>query len=138
MSWLTLDILSMAVVGALWGCTNPFIRKGSMEASTTSSAGSEGGTNSSFLIASLKSFLNVKVWLPYALNQSGSLVFYVLLANSNLSMAVPVCNAMALVFSFGTSFLLGEPIEKPLQTALGASLVLAGVTICVASQEEKS
>jgi hypothetical protein len=50
-------------------------------------------------------------------------------------MAVPVCNAMALVFSFGTSFLLGEPIEKPFLAALGASLVLAGVTICVSSQE---
>jgi Putative transmembrane family 234 len=130
-------VLSMIVVGALWGCTNPYIRKASVEAaSTASSRGFEESTNSSFLWPSLKAFLNVKVWLPFALNQSGSLVFYMLLAHSDLSMAVPVCNAMALVFSFGTSSLLGEPIEKPFQTALGASLVLAGVTICVSSQEE--
>jgi hypothetical protein len=57
--------------------------------------------------------------------------------HSGLSMAVPVWNAMAMiVFSFGTSSLLGEPMEKPLQTACGAPLALAGVTICVLSQEE--
>lgn len=139
MSFLTYDILSMILVGALWGCTNPLIRKGSVEASTSaSSAISAESTSTSFLSSSLRSFLNVKVWLPYVLNQSGSLVFYILLANSDLSMAVPVCNAMALVFSFTTSFLLGESIDKPFHTALGASLVLAGVTICVSSQESKS
>ena len=50
-------------------------------------------------------------------------------------MAVPICNAIALLFSFLTSSLLGEPIEKPFQTILGASLILIGVTICVSSQE---
>lgn len=138
MSFFTHDILSMILVGALWGCTNPLIRKGSVEASTSSSTISGESTSTSFLSSSLRSFLNVTVWLPYVLNQSGSLVFYILLANSNLSMAVPVCNAMALVFSFGTSFLLGEPIDKPFHTALGASLVLVGVTICVSSSQEST
>jgi hypothetical protein len=130
MDWISLDVLSMLLVGALWGCTNPLLRKGSSEAGRQP-------TDDSFLAASLKSFLNVRVWLPYALNQSGSIVFYVLLANSDISTAVPICNAMALLFSFATSSVLGEPIEKPLRTAVGAFLVLLGVTICVSSQEEE-
>ncbi|MGK3748709.1 MAG: drug/metabolite transporter (DMT)-like permease [Bacillariaceae sp.] len=142
------DFLSMVLVGVLWGCTNPLLRKGSEEVASSSSSSSSNliSTSSSknskserkytFLIEALKSFLNIKVWLPYVINQSGSVVFYILLANSNISMAVPICNAIALLFSFLTSSLLGEPIEKPFQTILGASLILIGVTICVSSQEE--
>eukprot|EP00536_Pseudo-nitzschia_multiseries_P004488 jgi/Psemu1/285134/fgenesh1_pg.74_\ len=141
MNELSLDFLSMLVVGALWGCTNPLLRKGSAEVESSSTNPPETSEDrnsqhdSSFLASSLKSFLNIKVWLPYVLNQSGSVVFYILLANSDISMAVPICNGMALLFSFLTSSLLGEPIEKPIQTAAGASLILIGVTICVSSSQ---
>lgn len=121
----------MVLVGALWGCTNPLLRKGSVEASLKNTS----KNTDSLLLSSLKSFLNIKVWLPYALNQSGSVVFYILLAKSDLSLAVPTCNALALLFSFVTSVALGEPIHSPFRTFLGASLVLVGVTICVSSQE---
>ena len=148
MNLFSVDFLSMILVGALWGCTNPLLRKGSVEAESSSSSpsspssknkskpgGKEG--DASFLKSALKSFIDIKVWLPYVINQSGSLVFYVLLATSDISMAVPICNAMALLFSFATSSLLGEPIANPLKTALGASLILLGVTICVSSQEQQ-
>ena len=79
----------------------------------------------------------MQLYVPFLLNQAGSVVFYFLLANSNISMAVPICNAFALVFSFLTSaFVTGEPNEKPIQIIVGASLILVGVTICVSSQEE--
>jgi len=143
MNLFSLDFLSMMVVGALWGCTNPLLRKGSVEVTTTSSlkdpknlGGKKETTDGSLLVSFLKSFLDIKVWLPYVLNQSGSLVFYVLLAKSDISTAVPICNAMALLFSFVTSSALGEPIKNPSRTALGASLILIGVTICVSSQQE--
>jgi hypothetical protein len=130
------DLMSMVLVGALWGCTNPLLRKGAVEAADTTNTSKTSAD--SFLRSSLRSFLNIKVWLPYALNQSGSIVFYILLANSDLSLAVPTCNALALLFSFVTSVLLGEPIEKPMQTFVGASLVLLGVTICVSTQESSA
>ena len=134
MEWLGKDRLmdfgSMLLVGALWGCTNPLLRKGSVEASATKTSKSD-----SFLRSSLKSFLNVRVWLPYVVNQCGSVVFYILLAKSELSLAVPTCNALALLFSFVTSVALGEPVHKPFQTILGASLVVLGVAICVSTQE---
>ena len=124
------DLASMILVGALWGCTNPLLRKGSVE--------TNAGKSESFLKSTLSSFLNARVWLPYLLNQSGSILFYILLANSDLSLAVPTCNALALLFSFVTSIALGEPVHKPFQTVLGASLVVLGVTICVSSQESST
>ena len=123
------DSLSMILVGALWGCTNPLLRKGSVEVEERSRIKHK----ESRLLASLNSFLNVRVWLPYVLNQSGSIVFYILLANSKLSLAVPICNALALLFSFLTSLVLGEPIQKPFRSFLGASLVVVGVTVCVST-----
>ena len=129
------DLASMVLVGALWGCTNPILRQGSVEAEKHRSARSS--SPKSFLQSSLMAFLNFRVWLPYLLNQSGSIVFYVLLANSDLSLAVPICNALALVFSFVTSGLLGESIDKPVRSFLGAALVLVGVTICVSSQGQE-
>jgi hypothetical protein len=142
MEWLDKDrvgdLASMLLVGALWGCTNPLLRKGAVEAEQQQQQqqGATNNTNASFLKSTLQAFFNFKVWLPYLLNQSGSIVFYILLANSDLSLAVPICNALALLFSFGTSALLGEPIDKPFRTFLGAALVLVGVTICVSAQQE--
>lgn len=126
----------MMVVGALWGCTNPLLRKGSVEVTAEATSG-KNDDKSSVLGTFLKSFLNLKVWLPYVLNQSGSLAFYVLLAKSDISTAVPICNAMALLFSFVTSWFLGEPIHNLPKTVLGAGLILVGVTICVSSQEQE-
>ena len=141
MNFFSQDFLSMILVGAFWGCTNPLLRKGTVEVTSSNdseNADQKSESEASFLASFLKAFLNIKVWLPYVLNQSGSLVFYILLAKSDISMAVPICNAMALLFSFVTSILLGEPIKNPLRTAVGASLILIGVTICVSSKEQEN
>ena len=151
MNWLSLDFVSMILVGLLWGCTNPFLRKGSVEVNKSAAAAAADNNNNNTDDDEHKKkkkktknpmtvwqvFRNMQLYVPFLLNQAGSLVFYFLLANSNISMAVPICNAFALVFSFLTSaFVTGEPIEKPIHIIVGASLILVGVTICVSSQEE--
>ena len=146
MNWLSLDFVSMILVGLLWGCTNPFLRKGSVEVNkSAAAAAAETNTNTDDdehkktknPMTVWQVFRNMQLYVPFLLNQAGSVVFYFLLANSNISMAVPICNAFALVFSFLTSaFVTGEPNEKPIQIIVGASLILVGVTICVSSQEE--
>ena len=125
------DSASMILVGALWGCTNPLLRKGAEEVEKNQPA------NASSLKVVLMTFLNLRVWLPYLLNQMGSIVFYVLLANSDLTLAVPICNSLAMLFSFLTSACLGETIDKPLRAFAGATLVLVGVTICVSAQDHE-
>mmetsp|Transcript_36111 Transcript_36111/g.79061 ORF Transcript_36111/g.79061 Transcript_36111/m.79061 type:complete len:158 (+) Transcript_36111:454-927(+) len=133
------DLLSAVLVGAVWGCTNPFLRRGSaanenvqseMHAETTPDA-----TEGNSIIQSLLRFKRVGVWLPYLLNQSGSILYYKLLATSDLSLSVPVCNALALVFSSATCFLLGEHVDRPITAILGSLLVTLGVAVCMASNE---
>ena len=124
------DLLSMVLVGAFWGCTNPLLRKGVVEVASINAS-------DSFLFASLKRFLNFRVWVPYLMNQCGSILFYILLSRSDLSVAVPTCNALALVFSCVTSFALGEPIHQPIRTIVGATMVVVGVTLCLAPQSPK-
>jgi drug/metabolite transporter (DMT)-like permease len=132
-----LETLSMILVGALWGCTNPLLRQGALDAEAVK--GTEEATTTGFfrsILAFLGKLRHVRVWLPYLLNQSGSLLYYVTLAQSNLSLAVPVCNALALVFSIVTSVFMGERMARPLATVAGAALVVAGVALCFVAEQE--
>ena len=113
----------MLLVGALWGCTNPLLRQGSLSVKKQQQQDKS---------TTLTRLLNLRLWLPYyLLNQCGSILFYVTLRQSDLTLAVPLCNALALVCSVLTSFALGEAIPQPIRTIVGAALVLMGVTICV-------
>ena len=130
------EIASLVLVGACWGCTNPLLRKGS--SGKPENISKDYSPTSSFLSLirdALSKFRRWRVWLPYALNQSGSLLYYYLLTSSDLSVAVPVCNALSLVFSCITSYMLGERVDQPLKAILGSTLVMLGVAICMSSQE---
>ena len=117
------ELGSMLLVGALWGCTNPLLRQGSLSVKKQQQQDKS---------TTLTRLLNLRLWLPYyLLNQCGSILFYVTLRQSDLTLAVPLCNALALVCSVLTSFALGEAIPQPIRTIVGAALVLMGVTICV-------
>ena len=139
----------MTIVGAFWGCTNPWIRKGALESASSTAIrlneeliqnennqdGSKGFVSSSSpWWTNLSKFKHLGVWLPYILNQAGSGVYYALLANSNLTMAVPICNGLALVFSSLTSHWLGERVDKPVHAILGAILVMMGTGLCMMTQ----
>lgn len=150
-----LDVVSLVLVGAFWGCTNPLLRKGSTEVAAAAAAASSPpaeATSSSpdqnkdpkdrpaaakKVIASLSKFRNVRVWLPYALNQFGSLLFYFTLSQSDLSLAGPISNALALVFSVATSYAIGEEVNQPVRTVVGSAFVVAGVAICLLSKQEQ-
>ncbi len=129
------EAISLLLVGALWGCTNPFMRQGSIESKNTSTnMAQEEGEKS--LLSSLFRLAKIKVWLPYLINQLGSLLYYKQLASSNITLSVPICNASAMVFSCITSFFLGERVNQPGRAALGVILVLIGVQICMYSSGE--
>jgi drug/metabolite transporter (DMT)-like permease len=131
------EMISLVLVGALWGCTNPLLRRGSLEEHPSTTNDTDSSLFSTLKVT-LSKFRKVRVWLPYALNQCGSLLFYYLLANADLSMAVPVCNALSLVFSCITSYALGEHVDQPIRAICGSALVMIGVAICMSSQQESS
>ncbi|NWV26400.1 TM234 protein, partial [Origma solitaria] len=69
--------------------------------------------------------------LPLVLNQGGSLLFYLTLASTDLSLAVPLCNSLALLVTLLTGRILGEDIGGKRAVA-GMLLTILGVSLCVA------
>ncbi|NWI56736.1 TM234 protein, partial [Calyptomena viridis] len=69
--------------------------------------------------------------VPFLLNQGGSLLFYLTLASTDLSLAVPLCNSLALVVTLVTGRILGEDVGGKWAVA-GMLLTILGVSLCVA------
>ncbi|CAO2589202.1 Transmembrane protein 234 [Lemmus lemmus] len=55
-------------------------------------------------------FLNTEYLMPFLLNQSGSLLYYLTLASTDLTLAVPICNSLAIVFTLIVGKILGEDV----------------------------
>ncbi|XP_005477203.1 transmembrane protein 234 isoform X2 [Oreochromis niloticus] len=114
------ELLSLLLVSVLWGCTNPFLKRGT--------EGIENVTKTSKvaqLLAELRFlFLNIKYLVPFLLNQSGSVVYYYTLSTTELSFAVPVANSLTLLCTLLTGKFLGEEIG-------GKQLLGMFLTFCV-------
>ncbi|KPP57823.1 hypothetical protein Z043_124413, partial [Scleropages formosus] len=50
--------------------------------------------------------------VPFLLNQSGSLIYYLTLASADLSLAVPLTNSLTFLFTLLGGALLGEDPER--------------------------
>ncbi|KAG7509729.1 hypothetical protein JOB18_003091 [Solea senegalensis] len=122
------DLLSLLLVSVLWGCTNPFLKRG------TEGIENVAETNRvSQLLAEVKFlFLNIKYLVPFLLNQSGSLIYYYTLSTTELSVVVPVANSLTFLCTLLTGKLLGEEFGGKSAVA-GMFLTMAGVTLCIIS-----
>ncbi|KAG7388570.1 hypothetical protein PHYPSEUDO_012207 [Phytophthora pseudosyringae] len=103
-------LLSFLFVGALWGCTNPLIKRGSNDDVMYTRKDNSVGEFVQQLVGLVKNWQFV---LPFALNQSGSVVYVFLLGSADISNAVPICNSLTFVFTAITSRLLGEKPQRP-------------------------
>mmetsp|Transcript_15137 Transcript_15137/g.26649 ORF Transcript_15137/g.26649 Transcript_15137/m.26649 type:complete len:124 (+) Transcript_15137:4027-4398(+) len=101
------QLASLVLVGALWGSTNSFLKQPQEHVAQEK----QHGILKSVITKVIDLFLNWKFTLAFALNQSGSLLYYVLLGATELSMAVPICNATTLLFTVLTARLRGEKIK---------------------------
>jgi drug/metabolite transporter (DMT)-like permease len=111
--------LSYLAVSILWGCTNPFIK-------------SAQSTESLTIYSMFKKILtDYKTLIPLLLNQSGSLLFYYLLAKEPISFAVPVVNSLTLFFTCITAYALGETLQSAKLFILGSILIIAGIYLCL-------
>ncbi|XP_066431111.1 transmembrane protein 234 [Eleutherodactylus coqui] len=122
------DVLCLLLVAILWGVTNPFLRRGAEGVERVKVEGRVWKLlyEAKFLLC------NYRYVIPFLLNQSGSAVFYLTLASTDLSLAVPVCNSLALVFTMVTGKILGEDIGGK-GAFLGLLLTTLGISICVGS-----
>ncbi|GMI00623.1 hypothetical protein TrLO_g8480 [Triparma laevis f. longispina] len=105
--------LKCVAVSLVWGVTNPFINAAAKKAKKGD------------VIDKGK-----KILVPYAINQLGSILFYLLLSTNSLIVG-PIVNAMTQSFTFLFGFLLfGERYDSWVKVVLGSLLVFVGVGVC--------
>ncbi|KAL6105523.1 tmem234 [Pungitius sinensis] len=122
------ELLSLLLVSVLWGCTNPFLKRGTegIEHVRHNNRVRQLLAEGKFLL------LNLKYLIPFLLNQSGSLVYYYTLSTTELSLAVPVANSLTFLCTLFTGKLLGEEFGGK-QAVAGMFLTVAGISLCVLS-----
>ncbi|XP_071964361.1 transmembrane protein 234-like isoform X2 [Antedon mediterranea] len=123
------EIIWLTFVAVLWGGTNPFIKKGGAGIEKIS----ERTAVRQFLAELKFLFLNWKYLVPFLLNQSGSILYYLTLATMDLSIAVPITNSLTFIFTLISGKLLGENVGGK-ETYIGMLLVLSGVALCMSDR----
>ena len=123
-----MQVAACACVGIVWGCTNSFIKQGSLAAESRSQAKPD---HLEYAVVGLW-FRLLTTWrylLPQALNLAGSVCFTVLLGAAPLSFVVPVTNAVSLLANAMTDWALGETVDLA-YAAPGVLLLALGVGLC--------
>lgn len=118
-------VIAALLAGVIWGTTNPFIRKGSIKVEGYEQ---QGNGWCSWLQASLVA--------PWLLNQTGSVVFIMMLASADISKAVPVANAVSIATNAVTDVFLGERYHLQ-RLVPGCILVACGVILCSSCETAK-
>ncbi|XP_028166871.1 transmembrane protein 234 homolog [Ostrinia furnacalis] len=116
----------LVLTGALWGCTNPFIRQGTKGLRDVRAKGwlGQAVAEVSFLLG------NWRYVVPWLVNQSGSLAYLAAVQRAPLSLAVPAANSLAFAFTAVVGAAVGaeEPLDKG--SILGVVLIVAGTALC--------
>ncbi|XP_031234650.1 transmembrane protein 234 isoform X1 [Mastomys coucha] len=127
------QVLALVLVAALWGGTQPLLKR--------ASAGLEQVHERTWarqLLQEMKTlFLNTEYLMPFLLNQSGSLLYYLTLASTDLTLAVPICNSLAIVFTLAVGKVLGEDVGGK-EAVAGMVLTITGITLCITSSVMKT
>nr|KAF6383940.1 transmembrane protein 234 [Pipistrellus kuhlii] len=105
------QVLALVLVAALWGGTQPLLKRASSRLQHV-----QERTWLRQLLQEMKTlFLNIEYLIPFFLNQCGSLLYYFTLASTDLTLAVPISNSLSIVFTLIVGKVLGEDIGgKPL------------------------
>ncbi|XP_029332527.1 transmembrane protein 234 isoform X4 [Mus caroli] len=126
------QVLALVLVAALWGGTQPLLKR--------ASSGLEQVRERTWarqLLQEMKTlFGNTEYLMPFLLNQNGSLLYYLTLASTDLTLAVPICNSLAIVFTLIVGKVLGEDIGG--KAVAGMVLTITGITVCITSSVIKT
>ncbi|XP_006158178.1 transmembrane protein 234 [Tupaia chinensis] len=127
------QVLALVLVAALWGGTQPLLKR--------ASAGLRQVREQTWArqwLQEVKTLvLNTQYLVPFLLNQCGSLLFYLTLASTDLTLAVPICNSLAIVFTLIVGKALGEDVGGKRAVA-GLALTVTAITLCITSSVSKA
>lgn len=120
-------IFSIAIVGFLWGATNPLIRSASKTQSRRESD-NDNITIIPIILSFFKSFLDWKFSIPFALNQCGSILFNVLVVQFPVTAVVPCVNAIQFISTYVVGWIMGEEMKSvSAKQNLGLALSLTAI-----------
>ena len=124
-------LLSYLVVGMLWGCTNPFIKHAQSKHASTLISNNKIESETYF--SGVKTFItNPSMFIPFVLNQSGSIFYYFIISTQPISIASPICNSMSFIFTAITGYwYFKEELQYLSLLLIGITFVLAGSYICI-------
>eukprot|EP00123_Amoebidium_parasiticum_P005274 comp16506_c0_seq1/m.14519 comp16506_c0_seq1/g.14519 ORF comp16506_c0_seq1/g.14519 comp16506_c0_seq1/m.14519 type:complete len:137 (-) comp16506_c0_seq1:334-744(-) len=117
------------VVAVCWGSTNPLLKRGSQGLENIKRDGK-------IRQAAAELWFLVTRWqyiIPFIINQSGSLLYYMTLGQADISLAVPITNSLTFIFAGISGYLLGEKVGNT-DTYFGVACIVAGVSLCVYSK----
>ncbi|XP_056636508.1 transmembrane protein 234 homolog [Diorhabda carinulata] len=120
-----IQISSLVITGLLWGWTNPLIKKKS-EGIVKIQASSR---IAQFILELKFLATNFEYLFPLLLNQIGSVMFYFTINIADLTLAVPVANSLAFVFTAVSGWFHQGELPN-LGTCLGAICVIIGSALC--------
>jgi hypothetical protein len=130
-------MLGYFIVSLLWGCSNPFIKHAQLLRSSRVEEvdREESEKDRKSIFSNLKSLTSdKKMLLPFLVNQSGSLVFFILLSSEPVSIASPVCNSLTFVVTAVTSYaLFNEVVRNPFMLVIGTLFIISGTSLCMIS-----
>ncbi|XP_022351781.1 transmembrane protein 234 isoform X1 [Enhydra lutris kenyoni] len=127
------QVLALVLVAALWGGTQPLLKRASSRLQQVRER-----SWARQLLQEMKTlFLNTEYLMPFFLNQCGSLLYYLTLASTDLTLAVPISNSLAIVFTLIVGKFLGEDIGGK-GAFTGMVLTVVGIALCVTSSVSKT
>ncbi|KAL2134541.1 hypothetical protein VTI74DRAFT_11513 [Chaetomium olivicolor] len=139
----TLNILlAFTLVSLAWGLTTPFIHRAAkthrpaphpllQSASVQQSWWRRRALGGFFAAADL--LRNPRYAVPLGLNLTGSVWFFLLIGQAELSLTVPIVNTLAFLFTvIGEWWVEGKVISR--DTMIGMVLSLGGIALCVHSK----
>ncbi|CEM37966.1 unnamed protein product [Vitrella brassicaformis CCMP3155] len=117
---------ALLLVGAIWGVTSPFLQCN--DTHDTSPQGEH------ILKRTLRLLTNTKFIVPYLLNQVGSVLYYFLLRDYKLPVAVPLANSLSFLFTYITEVCLDTQLLQTFTDPVGlagALLIVTGAAVCL-------
>lgn len=121
--------LSFLCVAMLWGCTNPFLKRGSEGVNSI-----QASNKFVRVVYQLKWLaLNFQFTVPFLINQAGSVLYFITVAQSDISLAVPIINSLTLAITAIVGMLLGEKIQST-KSYFGMFCIIIGVCIALLSK----
>ncbi|KAF2436504.1 hypothetical protein EJ08DRAFT_149038 [Tothia fuscella] len=133
-------VLGFLAVGIAWGFTTPFIRRASINYTSPARPALDDKIDSKAKRKVLSGWYSVfdlvrrpAYFIPLLINLSGSVWFFLMVGQTELSLTVPITNSLAFLFTvLGEWWAEGKGITR--DTWVGMMLVLTGIGLCVHSK----